>query len=576
VQQVINNQFIKRAGIFMLALKSTFFILLVSCSLLVSADNTTITATNNQAEVYQAGRDITIQNLYKSLSYKALQQKQNNLQERHQITLKRLKSYPNDLSFQQEFKEIVNNLVIINQQLIDFKKDVFKLAEDFNKIPLNTERLKQAKSFFDQDEYQKARIILDAKAMQAELGSLLAKKQQLQQSSQENHQQLDDKANEYLLLAKLTAIDYSLPNRIKQTKNYFELALKANRSLNILFEYGFFLQKNNQYQKANLIYQETLKGYRQLAKNNPEVYLPDVAGVLNNFAILMSGESRRHKEAEKLFQEALTIRRQLAKNNPEVYLPDVAMTLNNLANLIGVENGRRSLEKNNPDYEVTALNNLAYLINNESSHSQEAEKSYHRQLAKNNPDYVATTLNTFLTILSEAEKAFQEALTIYKQLAQNNPAGYLSYVAAILNNLAILIGAESGRHQEAEKAFQEALTIYRQLAKNNPEVYLSAVAMTLHNFGILNRHKPNKKYLNEALIIRRQLVKKNRAIYQPDLIDTLFMLGLNDFIKNKNTQTNILLIEAQERLKPLAKSYPQVYGERWKQISYLLEISKTN
>jgi len=40
------------------------------------------------------------------------------------------------------------------------------------------------------------------------------------------------------------------------------------------------------------------------------------------------------KAAEEAYQEALSIRRELAKANPEAYLPDVARTLNNLANLL--------------------------------------------------------------------------------------------------------------------------------------------------------------------------------------------------------------------------------------------------
>ena len=44
-------------------------------------------------------------------------------------------------------------------------QDVQKLAADFNKIPLDTERLKQAKQAFDQGEFSQARKILDSKLL---------------------------------------------------------------------------------------------------------------------------------------------------------------------------------------------------------------------------------------------------------------------------------------------------------------------------------------------------------------------------------------------------------------------------
>ncbi|WP_423787669.1 tetratricopeptide repeat protein, partial [Klebsiella pneumoniae] len=51
-----------------------------------------------------------------------------------------------------------------------------------------------------------------------------------------------------------------------------------------------------------------------------------------NLANLHSA-TERMKEAEAAYQEALSTFRELAKANPEAYLPNVAMTLSSLANL---------------------------------------------------------------------------------------------------------------------------------------------------------------------------------------------------------------------------------------------------
>ena len=79
-----------------------------------------------------------------------------------------------------------------------------------------------------------------------------------------------------------------------------------------------------------MLYQEALKSYRQLAKEEPKTYLPDLAWTLNNLGFLVSSNTQRRTEAETFYQKALKSYRQLAKEEPKIYLPDLAWTLNNL------------------------------------------------------------------------------------------------------------------------------------------------------------------------------------------------------------------------------------------------------
>src|SRR5436190_6025014 len=162
-------------------------------------------------------------------------------------------------------------------------------------------------------------------------------------------------------------------------------------------------------------FEEALKIYRELAQNDPDTHLPDVATTLNNLAILDQTENRM-EEARKGYEEALKIRRELAQNNPDAYLPDLAMTLNSLATL---------------------------------------------DRAQKRPE--------------KAREGFGEALEIYRQLAKNNPDAYLPEVARILNNLAVL-DVDQNRRKEARKALEEALEIYERFGKRNPERFQSDVA----------------------------------------------------------------------------------------------------
>jgi tetratricopeptide (TPR) repeat protein len=96
---------------------------------------------------------------------------------------------------------------------------------------------------------------------------------------------------------------------------------------------GLLLGNNNEPVAAKEYYTEALGSYRTLSKNNPDVYLPDVGGTLNNLGMLLS-DNNEMDAAKKHYTEALEIRRTLAKNNPDAYLPDLAATLNNLGILL--------------------------------------------------------------------------------------------------------------------------------------------------------------------------------------------------------------------------------------------------
>jgi tetratricopeptide (TPR) repeat protein len=268
--------------------------------------------------------------------------------------------------------------------------------------------LKQAVALFNAQQYAEARKVLDAGEITQEQDALLAKQQRLQEEQATVTAQLDDKANEWLLKAKLTAIDYSLGDqRIAQTSGYFEKALKSGRTSERLFAYAKFLGENNQYRAAETLYTEALNSYRELANDNPAVYLPDVVATLNNLGNLVADDSQRRKEAENLYTEALTRRRQLAKDNR-----CVALTLNNLGILVAADSQRRK----------------------------------------------------------EAENLYTEALSSYRELANDNPAVYLPDVAATLWGFGeAYLNWNEPAH--ALPLLQESAELFAPLAQQAPGVF---------------------------------------------------------------------------------------------------------
>jgi hypothetical protein len=266
--------------------------------------------------------------------------------------------------------EISGELEQLEAQLEQFKENIVRLAETFSKIEINTERLRQAKDYFEQGQFREADAILQAEEMVKDLNKLEQKDQQLDQQKAEVRASREQIANEFLIKAQLWATFYEQSNRFEQTCEYFAESLRALKTTDNLFAYAHFLDEHYQLDQANLYYtealeicrnlgdlskvatvlnnlailhsdenemaialaeyQEALQIYRELAVENPRSFLQYVAGTLNNLAILHKNKNEM-AIAEQKYQEALQIKKELAVENPRSFLPDVAMTLNNLA-----------------------------------------------------------------------------------------------------------------------------------------------------------------------------------------------------------------------------------------------------
>ncbi len=361
----------------------------------------------------------------------------------------------------------LNELTKKKEQL---EKDICRIAETINSVDIDTERFRKAKAFFNEGKLREADEILNAESLEHDLSRLEEEERRGEQVAENARKKKEQLANEYRIKAQLRIISYDRPNRIEEACGFFEKALRASKAPEILFVYALFLVEHNHHlKKAVSLYEETLGYCRELASENPEKFLPDVAGTLNNLANLQS-DLQETPSARASYEEALRYYRELASANPEKFLPDVAGTLNNLANL-------------QSDLQETPSARASY---------EEALK-IRRELASANPEKflpdVATTLNNLANLQSDlqdypsARASYEEALRYYRELASTNPEKFLPYVAGTLNNLANL-QSDLQDYPSARASYEEALKIRRELASANPEKFLPDVATTLINMGI--------------------------------------------------------------------------------------------
>jgi len=375
------------------------------------------------------------------------------------------------------------------------------------------------------------------------------------------------------------------------TDNNFE----EKKLASYYFNSAYYLQKQNNFDKAIQRYGESLEIRRALLKKNPEVYLPDIGKTLNNLAVLLSAKNELI-QSQVYYEESLEIRRALSEKNPEVYLPAVGLTLNNLANLLSAKNElsksqiyyeesleiRRALSKKKPEVYLpdvgSTLNNLANLLSdkNELSKSQiyyEEALEIRRALSEKNPEVylpdVGSTLNNLANLLSDKNELsqsqlyYKEALELYRVLSKKNPEVYLPYVAGMLNNLGILLRAKN-ELSKSQDYYEEALELYRVLSKKNPEVYLPDLALALNNLANLlsdkNDFSKAQVYYEESLEIRRELSKKNPEVYLPYVGSTLNNLAVLLSDKNELIQSQLYYEESLEIRRVLSEKNPDAYN----------------
>jgi tetratricopeptide (TPR) repeat protein len=274
--------------------------------------------------------------------------------------------------------------------------------------------------------------------------------------------------------------------------------------------------------EARRHFERALEMRRQLAQQDPDKYLPYLAGSLNNLG-MVDRHQNRLDEARQHFEGALRLYRRLAQQTPDAYLYYLATTLNNLGLLDRLQNRNDDARQ----------------------HYEESLKAY-RQLAQRDPDAylldMATLLNNLGNLdgmqnrLDDARQRFEEALKSYPRLAQQNPAVYLPDTATTLNNLGSLDLLQK-RTGDARQHFERALDISRQLSQQNPDKYLPDLAMTLRRLGgvdrLQNRTDDACQHYEEALKSYRQLAQQDPDKYLPYVAGTLSNLGLLNRIQNR-------------------------------------------
>jgi len=510
----------------------------------------------------------------------------------------RLKSLESiEKTYQQRLKELEARsqataaaLAHLRQERDQAKTSAEKAVEEIARLkPEPTSELyQQAMSMFIQGDVDAALKLLDEERLHR---SILAARRRREEAEQE----IDQAVQGYQLRAQLLYMRFRFD---EAEKTYQAAVAEAPESFAAQFALGSFCRQMNRLTKALGPMEQALAIARRAGAQD------QIAKALSGLGILHVNLNRMD-EARKAFEEALSIRRDLARQSPEAYLPEVAWILNNLGNLHRQQNRqdearkayeealkiRRDFAQQRPESfrsdMAMILNNLGVLDHDQNrmgdaAKATEESLKIYRDLALQDPEdnrYVARSLGNLGTFykalnrMDEARKVYEEAIEIQRGLARHNPESYRPEVASTLNDLGILHRTQN-RLDEAGKAIGEALEIRRGLARENPETYLPDVAETLNDLGILHRVQKgldeSGKDFAEALKIRRDFARQNPETYRPLVAMTLSELGILHHDQNRLDEARQAWQEALDIYQELAQHSPAQFADDVTRVKDLL------
>lgn len=492
----------------------------------------------------------TIVNLKEATQYKAIVVIIEDLKERFEKAKLKREQYPDDPDFGIEMLKIDDERRQKQVELEELKKSVIELAQEFQRIPINTERLRKAKEHFERGEFAEARALFNAEKelMERELKDLKKKEVYLEEQLKETQDQLADKANEYLIFARLTAMNFDHPNRFEQTLAYFNESLSASKTIENVLTFAFFLQEHNQFSDAKGLYEIVLNLNQKTLDTSSEQFKYNKALVLSNISILYRNNNNLQASINRI-EIAIGIYEELVVQNSK-YLPKLAESLNNYA----------VLHADNQLYEK-AIEIFIKLLGIYKKLSRHSLNKYQPNIAftLNNLGNCYRNINLFI----QAKNKYEESIRIYRILACEDGNRYLQDLAMILLNFAVLYQSIN-RNPDALQKYEEAITIYEKLANDSPHIHFHGLANTLNNVASLYSNI-GKKYeaierFNKALQIIKDLQNNEPLAYKKDLA-SIYLNRANHYFRND--QLNYALSDyeqAQNIYGELFVKYSPRYG----------------
>lgn len=514
---------------------------------------------------------------------------------------------PDFMSLGQEIQRIIEeeNRMRIN---------ILELALTLDKIAGST-KMVEIKNAFELGQLKQIDIILPEDYLLEQFNKYLENEYQIQHVAE----QLVNNANEFLVKAEITNLDYERVDRYEKAIFYLGKGKISAHVSGILHFSGYyqgkfaeFLAHHNDYDQAIPLFEEALSIFRKIAEANDSTFLPVVAILLNDLGDIYRLRNQLDL-AEKLLKEALEIKEHLMQLGSRESIDFINSTLNNLGFVYLAKRDFHSAESIYQDalasaYAHTDANStdqswsgLAQILANKGRFhfylkEYERGKEYleesvqiFRRLSKTNPRehlpvlvrVLVDTANCWQAMnnYTRAIKLYEEGLSFSRDLAKSNPQAYLPDLLHALMNCGTQY-KDGGDLENAQALYEEAKEICRSLIIQNPQTFLWHFAAIENNLGLV--YKVSENYpkalqcYESALKIRRELATINALAYLPDLATTLYNMGSIYHTQEDFDKAQSYTQEALNVYKELSKTDQMLYQpEEAKMYHNLAEIYKS-
>jgi tetratricopeptide (TPR) repeat protein len=357
--------------------------------------------------------------------------------------------------------------------------------------------------------------------------------------------------------------------KIDEAETIFRDALETKtedvNELNCLTSLGDIFRLTSRPLEAVQTFQSSLELIQKISEREKGVRQVQPTSYLRHYALSLKLVDR-YSEAEGHYKDALKTSRISVSESPEVYLPGLSMVLNDFAILCYEMSQYSKARKLYDEAFALTLNNYSILLR-EMNDDDKALKFYYkalgigRELAQKFPENIfhSHLLGTVLNNLGvfhrkrgekdKAEDALREALEVRKALAEKTPDIYLNSIATTINNLGVALAA-AGKLSEAKKVSQQGLEVRRELVKKSPEMHNRRLGLVLNNLGnmykLSDEHSKAEKCYQEALDILENLVADAPSVYQRYIVIILSNLLLYHSQQKETGEANSIRKRLEE------------------------------
>jgi hypothetical protein len=525
-------------------------------------------------DVLIGGQKVT--NIYQNPDYAALVEQIKDYEELFEVALDQEKR----LRYSQKIQDL-------KKRKKDFERQVIQMAETFLQIADDSsERLQQARAYFEQGDLKGASALLDVQTLEEEQEKLL-------KSLERAEEKLRTSAHEFLVKAQATALDFDNPNRFEDCCAYFEKSLKSRRLYENLYAYGIFLATHVQLDKGMALLNECLPlqndseqklglhlmlstfclqkqdfdGCEQHLSTALQIHqdVPwesaDVRDLKKAEILLTLGflynTVNRDDEAMEIFNESLAIRERLAQKDPDNY-GKLAMPALNHRGFLFYEH--KAFAEAQQDFEkaLHILETHKGKLPTESMPGMNdlpSSKETAKALLWHNLALVYMVTNPDV-----AEQYSQKAIETLAPLVRQNPFMFEPTHALILNGLG-MFHLNSGDLDKAEGPLKESAQIYGQLAKLDPQAFEGHWALFMNNWALWyarsGRYDEAIPIFEQALAIYRRRYAETPAAFQGFMALVLQNLGESKCYAKDVEGGLALLNESKEHYRYLSETTPE-------------------